>query len=281
MLKSFVRINDVTLRDGIQSLKNFIPTRIKIKLINLLTQSNLKYIEVGTLGVDKRVPQFSDSSKVYNVITKKQDVKYPFLIFNHKGIHDANNLHVNTLAFVTSPSEGFSKANMNKSVSKTITLNNSLIKQNIGYNRLYISTSFSCPIEKRIIGNHELIQHIKQYDAKLIDEFVLSDTEGKLTPMQLETTLDSMNIMNIPKDKITLHLHENQYSEYNINIALIKGIRSFDSSLSNSGGCIIMNENHKNISTLDLIKYLKDYETNITVDYLLQAQRILMLASYV
>lgn len=273
----FVRINDVTMRDGIQGIKNIISVDNKVKIIDTITDSGIRYIEIGTLGVSQRVPQFINSKEVDRQIYKDALSRYPMLVFNRYGLKDAIDNHILNLAFVTSPSIGFCKENMNKSPEATISLNNQLMLQNKsrgGTNRLYISTTFSCPVENIKIKPERIIDHLSYYRDCDIDEYVFSDTDATLRPEQL---YELMKKNPIEPEKLALHLHHSDYNKENINIALKYGIRSFDGSLSDYGGCIIMDQNHQNIDLIFLVSHIEHlgFKTDIDLTKLIYAKKLL------
>ena len=81
-----VSIYEVGPRDGLQNEKKIIPTNIKVKLINRLSDCNFKNIEVGSFVSPRWVPQMADSNKVLERIKKKQGIKYPVFTSNLKGL---------------------------------------------------------------------------------------------------------------------------------------------------------------------------------------------------
>jgi hydroxymethylglutaryl-CoA lyase len=52
-----VRIVDVGARDGLQNEKTIVPTDVKVKLINMLSETGLKSIEATAFVSPKWVPQ--------------------------------------------------------------------------------------------------------------------------------------------------------------------------------------------------------------------------------
>ena len=64
---SDVLIREVGLRDGLQLVKNILPTEKKIKWLNKQSLLNFKEIEVTSFVPKKVVPQFFDAKIIGNI----------------------------------------------------------------------------------------------------------------------------------------------------------------------------------------------------------------------
>lgn len=82
-----VIIRDVTLRDGLQNLKDFIPTDVKVELFRMIATSGIRKIEFTAFVSPKAVPQFRDASQVARAVLsiKPEGVEICALIPNLKG----------------------------------------------------------------------------------------------------------------------------------------------------------------------------------------------------
>ena len=80
-----VRIVEVAARDGLQNEKQFLPTQLKIQLINQLSNTGLKSVEATSFVSPKWIPQMADATHVLKGITKEQGVSYPVLTPNEQG----------------------------------------------------------------------------------------------------------------------------------------------------------------------------------------------------
>ncbi|XP_011355896.1 hydroxymethylglutaryl-CoA lyase, mitochondrial isoform X4 [Pteropus vampyrus] len=84
-----VKIVEVGPRDGLQNEKNIIPTPVKIKLIDMLSEARLPVIEATSFVSPKWVPQMADHAEVLKGIQKFPGISYPVLIPNVKGFQAA------------------------------------------------------------------------------------------------------------------------------------------------------------------------------------------------
>uniref|UniRef100_A0A2K6F8K7 Hydroxymethylglutaryl-CoA lyase, mitochondrial n=1 Tax=Propithecus coquereli TaxID=379532 RepID=A0A2K6F8K7_PROCO len=84
-----VKIVEVGPRDGLQNEKNIVPTPVKIKLIEMLSEAGLPVIEATSFVSPKWVPQMADHTEVLKGIRKFPGISYPVLIPNLKGFEAA------------------------------------------------------------------------------------------------------------------------------------------------------------------------------------------------
>ena len=81
-----VKIVEVSLGDGLQNEKNFVPTETKIEVIDLLSQTGLSVVEATSFVSRKAIPQLADNAQVFQKIRKVEGVNYPVLVPNAKGM---------------------------------------------------------------------------------------------------------------------------------------------------------------------------------------------------
>ncbi len=104
-----VEIVEVGPRDGLQNESSWVPTEIKIELIDKLAQSGIKTIEAASFVSPKWIPQMKDSSEVMDGIPKKPGVRYPVLTPNLKGLERALQAGAEEVAVFAAASEAFSQ----------------------------------------------------------------------------------------------------------------------------------------------------------------------------
>ena len=108
-----ISIFEVGPRDGLQNIKNEIPTNKKIELINILSATGIKKIECGSFVSAKWVPQMKGTDQIFQEISRKDGVKYTALTPNLKGFENAVNAQVDEIAVFAAASETFSQKNVN------------------------------------------------------------------------------------------------------------------------------------------------------------------------
>ena len=148
-----ISIYEVGPRDGLQNENIPLDTHEKISFINLLSETGLKFIESGAFVSPKWVPAMADSNIVLTKIKRKEDIMYPVLTPNIKGLDDALKYNADTACVFTTPSESFSKKNTNCSVNEALARAREVTKEALlkGMKvRGYISTVMFCPYENEI-----------------------------------------------------------------------------------------------------------------------------------
>lgn len=120
---STVRIVEVGPRDGLQNIRDTVPTATKIELIKRLREAGLNSIELTSFVSPKAIPQLADCRAVLNDVAVKnmhndRDLRLPVLVPNLKGLELAVKHGVREVAVFISATEGFSKANINCSVAE-------------------------------------------------------------------------------------------------------------------------------------------------------------------
>src|SRR5260221_7112299 len=112
-----VRMVEVGPRDGLQNESAIVPTEVKVGLIDRLTDAGLPAIEATSFVSPKWVPQMGDAAQVMAAIRKRTGVRYPVLTPNMKGFEAALAAGCDDVAGFVSPSETFSRKNINSSIA--------------------------------------------------------------------------------------------------------------------------------------------------------------------
>ena len=84
-----IHVQEVALRDGLQSEAGFVPTGKKIEFVDQLTSSGLKKIEVSSFVSPRAVPQLADAEAVFQGIARRPGVIYAALAPNVRGMERA------------------------------------------------------------------------------------------------------------------------------------------------------------------------------------------------
>lgn len=118
-----VRIVEVGPRDGLQNIRDAIPTATKLELIRRLEQTGLNTIELTSVVSPKAIPQLADCREVLGnpgikQLLNESRLRLPVLVPNIKGLDIAVQYGVKEIAVFVSATEGFSKANINCTVQQ-------------------------------------------------------------------------------------------------------------------------------------------------------------------
>lgn len=119
-----VRIVEVGPRDGLQNIRDYIPTSTKLELIRRLKETGLGTIELTSIVSPRIIPQFADSRDVLGDEWVRRmggkDLRFPVLVPTVRALDIAVQYGVKEIAVFVSATEGFSRANINCSVEQGI-----------------------------------------------------------------------------------------------------------------------------------------------------------------
>lgn len=253
-----VTIVEVGPRDGLQNEQSFVATPTKIELINLLSQSGLRHIEVTSFVSTKAIPQLADHDEVFRAINKPAGVHFSALVPNERGMQSALAVGVKEIAIFTAASELFNQHNINCSIDESIARFEpimSLARTQKVHVRAYISCVLGCPYEGKIPPQQ--VVNVTQRLIELgIDEISLGDTIGVGTPKQTKELITAISTC-LPLSQVAMHFHDTYgQAVANIFAALESGISRFDSSVAGLGGCPYARGASGNVATEDVLYLL-------------------------
>ncbi|MGV6397865.1 hydroxymethylglutaryl-CoA lyase [Pseudomonas caspiana] len=277
-----VRLVEVGPRDGLQNEAQLISIADKVQLVNELTRSGLRHIEVGSFVSPKWVPQMAGSSEVFAQIQRDQGVTYAALTPNLRGFEDALAAGVREVAVFAAASEAFSQRNINCSISESLARFAPVLEAARLYGikvRGYVSCVLGCSYQGQIAP-----EQVASVSRELIDmgcyEVSLGDTIGTGTPGATRTLLNVV-AGQIARGKLAGHFHDTYGQALaNIYASLLEGIEVFDSSVAGLGGCPYAKGASGNVASEDVLYMLQGLgiETGVDLDRLISAgQRISLL----
>lgn len=271
-MSDFIRIVEMSARDGLQNEKNLISSADKIALINRLSDTGLPSIEVTAFVSPKWVPQMADAAEVFSGITRRPGIDYPVLVPNIQGYERARSVGVEEVAVFTAASEGFSLKNTNATIAETLDRFVPVIEAARNDNvkvRGYVSTVLGCPIQGEVAVS-EVVRVAKALHDLGCYEISLGDTIGVGTPAKAREMFAAV-ASEVPASKLAVHFHDT-YGQALANIAacLEVGARVVDASVGGTGGCPYAKGATGNVSTEDVVYMLHGmgFTTGIDMDKL-------------
>ncbi|XP_031630596.1 hydroxymethylglutaryl-CoA lyase, mitochondrial [Contarinia nasturtii] len=263
-----IRIVEVGPRDGLQNEPKYVETDVKIEFINRLSKVGFQNIEVTSFVSPKWIPQFKDSSEVFQRIEKDDSISYPVLVPNIKGFEAAIAGGVKEIAIFAAASETFSQKNINCSIEESINrfrvVAEAAKKANVKI-RGYVSTVVGCPYEGPI--QPTAVAKVTEDLLKLgCYEISLGDTIGVGSIAAMNKMLIEVKTIAKPQ-QLAIHCH-NTYGQAlpNILCALNHDIRVIDSAVSGLGGCPYAKGASGNVPTEDVIYMLNGLGLHTGID---------------
>ncbi|KAG5214321.1 hypothetical protein JEQ12_010107, partial [Ovis aries] len=270
-----VKIVEVAPRDGLQNEKNIVPTPVKIKLIDMLSEAGLPVVEATSFVSPKWVPQMADHAEVLKGIQKFPGVNYPVLTPNFKGFQAAVAAGAKEVAIFGAASELFTKKNINCSVDESLQRFDEILKaaRAAGISvRGYVSCVLGCPYEGKI-SPAKVAEVSKKLYSMGCYEISLGDTIGVGTPGAMKDMLSAV-LHEVPVTALAVHCHDT-YGQALANTltALQMGVSVVDSSVAGLGGCPYAQGASGNLATEDLVYMLAGLgiHTGVNLQKLLEA----------
>jgi hydroxymethylglutaryl-CoA lyase len=271
-----VQVHEVAVRDGFQIEPAFVPTDVKVALVDELSQCGLAKIEVSSFVSPRAVPNLRDAEEVFARIRRVPGVVYVALVPNLRGAERAVAARADEINLVMSASESHNRANVNRSTEESLAGFAEILRAVKGRVRANgsVSTAFGCPFEGDVPADR-VLRFAERYLELGMDGITLADTTGMAHPRQVARIAREVLARFVGID-LTLHFHNTRgMGLANVVAALEAGARKFDASLGGLGGCPFAPGATGNICTEDLVHMLHamGYETGVDLDRLLRAAR--------
>ena len=268
MTSKSVTIVEVGPRDGLQMEKAFVPTDLKVRVINLLSEAGLRSIEATSFVSPKVIPQMMDAGEVMAAITRRPGTTYKVLVPNLKGAERAFEAKADALELVIVASEGYNKRNVGLTVDQSIAACAEIAKAAAGRSiplEVVIGTSFGCPIEGHV--PEEQVERIARAVAAFgISRLSLADSIGSANPAQVRRLVARISSA-LPAMPLSLHLHNTRgLGIANALAGFDAGIDTFDAGLGGLGGCPVFPGATGNVATEDMVNVFEEMGVKTGVD---------------
>ena len=276
-------VREVGLRDGLQSLAQFVPTEVKKAWIDAEHAAGVREIEVSSLVPPKLLPQFTDSEEVVRHALGRPGLTVAVLIPNLKGAERGIALGAHKLNYVLSVSEAHNLANVRRTTAESVadfkrvlTARNAAEPHRRPKICCGLATSFGCTIQGRV--DEEAVRSTAAEVAQAgADEITVADTVGYAHPKAVARLFRAI-LAEVGELPVAAHFHDTRgLGLANVHAALEAGVRAFDASLGGLGGCPYAPGASGNIVTEDLAFMLEamGFVTRVDLRKLLAVREIL------
>jgi hydroxymethylglutaryl-CoA lyase len=275
-----VSIREVGPRDGFQNEPEVIATADKVRLIDFLARTGLRRLEVTSFVRPDVIPQLADANEVLERIDPPDGVSLSVLIPNERGLERAlpRRERFHEVNVFLSASETHNRENVNRSIEESL----SGLERVLGRAREeglrcegVISVAFGCPYE-----GHVPQERVFAIARRLIDagaqEIGFGDTTGMANPLQVREYFPAARAALGDEVELTAHFHNTRGQGLaNVYAAYEAGVRSFESSFGELGGCPVPKGATGNVATEDVVSMLHEMgvETGIDLPKLVGAAR--------
>ncbi len=279
MAPEHVSVREVGPRDGFQNEPEVIATDDKIRLVECLAATGLRRLEVTSFVRADVIPQLADGVEVLRRARIPEEVSVTVLVPNERGLDNALEVRdrFQEINLFLSASETHNQKNVNRSVEESL----------VGFERVVarardeglrceavISVAFGCPYEGEVGPERVFAIARRLRDAGCV-EIAFGDTTGMANPAQVRDFFAAAP-EELGEAELTAHFHNTRGQGLaNVLAALDAGVRSFESSFGELGGCPVPKGATGNIATEDLLSMLHEmgYETGVELERLLACAR--------
>jgi hydroxymethylglutaryl-CoA lyase len=285
-----IEIGEEGPREGFQIEKGPIATADKIALVDALSATGLKHIQVGSFVSPKLVPGWADAEAVFVGFRPVEGIEYTALWFNAAGLKRALAFRARlalTGSITLSASEAFSRKNLNRDRTGQIEAMRRQTEQhllaNVPVSRIGIMAAFGCNYGGDISPG-QVMSCIEDglaiaREANIgITRLSLADTMGWATPVRVSRLVGAVR-NRWPHLELSLHLHDTRgLGIANAFEGMRLGVRRFDSTVGGLGGCPFAGQPGApgNIATEELVLLCEEMgvATGVDLEALIEAGRM-------
>ena len=284
-----VHITEEGPREGFQIEKGPIPTARKIELIDALSETGLRRIQVVSFVNPKLVPGMADAEQVVAGMRAAPGVSYLGLWLNERGLERAlatGRLTIEgSLSF--SASEPFLKRNQNRTAAEQLAAQHAIVEtfnsRNIPVTHALVMAAFGCNFAgdiapARVVQLVQTALDVGVEHGVTIETIRLADTMAWATPLSIKRVVGAVRD-RFPTLDLALHLHDTRgMGIANAYAGLEMGVARFDSSVAGLGGCPFAGHAGAagNVCTEDLVFMCEEMgiATGVDLDRLIGCARL-------
>jgi hydroxymethylglutaryl-CoA lyase len=274
-LPAAVKIVEVGPRDGLQNEKEFVPTEIKIELVNRLSAAGIPNIEAASFVSPKWVPQMADGAEVMAGIERRAGTIYSVLTPNMRGFEGAQAANADEIVIFGAASEAFSQKNINCSIAESIERFAPVAQAAKAHGmrlRGSVSCALGCPYQGEV-PVASVVDVVERFAALGCDEIDIADTIGVGTPKRTREVYEAVTKV-FARERLSGHFHDTYGQALaNIYAALLEGIEIFHASVAGLGGCPYAKGATGNVATEDVLYLMNGLgiRTGIDLDQVVAA----------
>lgn len=276
-------------REGFQFEKGPIPTARKIELVDALSDTGIKHIQVCSFVPPKNVPGMADADEVAAGFKRRPGVRYEALAMNAKGLARsiATGRFETTGIISLTASEAFLLRNQKRTLKQNYEAQHGMIdmyrEHGVPIERGSVMAAFGCnfagdvPVQQVLDLTAQIFDLAAQYGLT-IKVLSYADTMAWATPLSIKRVVGAVR-EKYPEQRLSLHLHDTRGMAIALAYAALEmGVDMFDACVGGLGGCPFAA--HKgaagNVCTEDLVFMCEEMgiDTGIDLERLLETARL-------
>ncbi len=242
-LPKSVTVCECWARDGLQSIPKVVSTADKIEMIDRITGSGVKKLEVTSFSHPKLLPQFADCVEVMRGIQRRPNVSYVVLMPNTKGFDRLETCQkegygADEIILMISSSEAHNLVNFRMKHDEAKREHAAIMARAraLGIKTIGCAgTVYGCPIDGDV-PMAKVLDIVGFYIDEGAETIMLGDTTGAANPIVVRQRIGEM-LARWPKAKFIAHFHDTRGNGIvNSFAALELGLEYVDTSIGAIGG---------------------------------------------
>lgn len=250
------QIVEVAPRDGLQSIRNPLPTDLKIGLIRDLVAAGCPRVEIGSFVSPKAIPQMADMAEIAAQV-RGLSARLSALVPNVRGAEAATAAGIDEVCYVFSVSEAHNRNNVRQSVDQSLQGLADVARSlpDGAVLRVDVATAFDCPFNGPVPEADVIAAVRRVAEIAPAAEIALCDTTGRANPFLVAERFTI--VMDLPETAANgwaFHGH-NTFGQgvANAIAAWGAGVSVFDAAAAGLGGCPFAPGATGNTATEDLV----------------------------
>ncbi len=263
-----VEIVEVGPRDGFQMEPTFLPTELKVEVIDLIAAAGVRKVEATAFVSPKAIPQLRDAADVLARIGRPPGVHVTALVPNLKGLERAMAAGADAARLVICATEAYNRRNVGMSVEASFSALEDMLAHATAVDfplEAVLGVAFGCPLAGPV--PEDRVARLALRFAELgIRELAIADSVGLAHPRHIRRLMRRLR-RELGEVELSLHLHDTRgLGLANVLAALDEGIDTFDASIGGLGGCPVVPGGTGNIATEDLVNLCEEMGLSTGID---------------
>lgn len=255
-LPESVTIWEMGARDGLQNESVPVSTEVKLEFIDRLARAGLPVIEATSFVRPEWVPQLADADDLMRRLHRHEDVRYPVLVPNPRGLARAVAAEVTDIGIFASATDTFARRNLNRDLAGQWDIFEPTVagarEHGITVHG-YVSMVFGDPWEGAVDPG-QVVDVCRRLSDLGVQTLSLGDTIGVATPGAVTDMLQRLLAAGIPIEALGVHFHDTYGQALSNTLASLQmGITRIDASAGGLGGCPYARTATGNLATEDLV----------------------------
>ncbi|MBI4424421.1 MAG: hydroxymethylglutaryl-CoA lyase [Elusimicrobia bacterium] len=242
-LPKSVTLCECWLRDGLQSMRQLVPTEHKLEMARRILDAGVRKLEVTSFSHPKLLPQFADCVEMLRRIDRRPGVSYVVLMPNEKGFDrfelcQKEGYGADEIILMISASEAHNAVNFRMSHDEAKRAHAGIMRRAAALGVRVIGctgTVYGCPI-----GGDVPMRAVADITRFYVEEgaqsLMLGDTTGAANPRLVRERIGELRTL-FPKTRFIAHFHDTRGNGIlNTFTALELGLDMVDASIGAIGG---------------------------------------------